>query len=53
MDWSDSLREADPPGVARTLIHKDERLLYRALTGLSRLTGVDLNHRNHGKVLDV
>jgi hypothetical protein len=53
MDWQDSLRESDPPGLARGMIHKDERRLYRALTALSRAAGVDFNHTNHGRVLDV
>lgn len=53
MDWAGALREADPPGMARTQRHKDERLKYRLLTGVKRLTGVDLNHRNHGRVLRV
>jgi hypothetical protein len=53
MDWQDALRESDPPGVVRRVIHKDERLLYRSLTALSRVTGIDLNHANHGRVLDV
>jgi hypothetical protein len=53
MDWRASLREVDPPGLARAMIHKDERLLYRFLSGLSRLSGIDLNHKNHGRVLDV
>ncbi len=53
MDWSDTLRESDPPGVVRSVVHKDERLLYRALTALSRFSGVDLNHKNHRRVLDV
>ena len=42
-----------PSGRARGRIHKDERVLHRALTSLSRLTGVDFNHKNHGRVLDV
>ncbi len=53
MDWAGALRESDPPGVARPWIHKDERALYRALTAVSRLTGIDLNHKNYGRVLDV
>jgi len=53
MDWADRLREADPPGVRRTPRHEDERLKYRLLTSLERLTGLDLNHRNHGRVLRV
>jgi hypothetical protein len=53
MDWGDSLREADPPGLERRQRHKDERLKYRVLTALAHLTGVDLNHRNHGRVLRV
>lgn len=53
MDWAAALREADPPGMARRRLHKDERLRYRLLTRFKRLTGVDLNHRNHGRVLKV
>lgn len=53
MDWKEALREVDPPGLQRTLLHRDERLLYRFLTGLSRLTGLDFNHANHGRILDV
>jgi len=53
MDWAGSLREADPPGSVRTQRHRDERLKYRLLTGFARLTGVDLNHTNHGRVLRV
>ena len=53
MDWAGSLREADAPGSARRRRHRDERLKYRLLTGFERLTGLDLNHRNHGRVLKV
>lgn len=53
MDWGDRLRETDPPGMVRTQRHKDERLKYRVLTGFKRLTGIDLNHRNHGRLLRV
>jgi hypothetical protein len=53
MDWAEALRDADPVGFARPMVHKDERLLYRALSALSRVTGVDLNHKNHGRVLRV
>ncbi len=53
MDWRDELRDADPPGLERPRLHRDERALYRFLTGLSRLTGLDFNHRNHGRILDV
>jgi hypothetical protein len=52
MDWAGLLRETDEPGVRRAL-HKDERPLYRFLTGVSRVTGIDLNHKNWGRVLDV
>lgn len=52
MDWHHLLRDKDAPGTRRAL-HRDERLLYRALSGVTRLTGVDLNHRNHGRILDV
>lgn len=52
MDWKSLLRETDPPGMTRPL-HRDERWLYRLLTGVTRLTGVDLNHKNHGRVLKV
>ena len=51
-DWQDLLRETDPPGTARSL-HRDERPLYRFLTSVTRLTGIELNHKNHGRVLDV
>lgn len=53
MDWHGSLREVDPPGIERPLVHKDERYVYRFLTAFSRLTRIDLNHRNHGRILDV
>jgi glycosyltransferase involved in cell wall biosynthesis len=53
MDWADSLRGEDPPGLRRRRRHKDERLRYRLLTAFTRTTGIDLNHTNHGRVLDV
>jgi glycosyltransferase involved in cell wall biosynthesis len=53
MDWSDHLRLQDPPGAVRTQRHKDERLGNRVLTAVKRATGIDFNHRNHGKVLRV
>jgi hypothetical protein len=53
MDWGSLLREEDSPGQVRTQIHKDERLKYRFLSAISRWTGIDLNHTNHGKVLRV
>jgi hypothetical protein len=53
MDWATSLRESDPPGLERPWIHKDERALYRVLSATSRLTGIDLNHKNYGRLLDV
>ncbi|MGE0157891.1 MAG: hypothetical protein AB7T31_00690 [Gemmatimonadales bacterium] len=53
MNWADLLRDADRPGQPRRRRHKDERPLHRALTSLSRWTGLDLNHKNHGRVLDV
>lgn len=53
MEWSDRLREEDSPGMERRQRHKDERPKYRMLTRLKRMTGIDLNHRNHGRVLDV
>jgi glycosyltransferase involved in cell wall biosynthesis len=53
MDWGDTLRLEDPPGLERTQRHKDERLKYRLLTAFKRATGIDLNHRNHGRVLKV
>ena len=52
MDWGHHLRESDPPGLVRSR-HRDERMLYRLLTSASRLTGLDFNHTNHGRVLDV
>lgn len=53
MDWSESLRLEDPPGLVRTQRHKDERWKYRFLTAVRRVTGIDLNHTNHGRVLRV
>jgi hypothetical protein len=53
MDWAESLRMQDPPGVRRIGRHKDERLKYRLLTGIERFTGLDLNHSNHGRILRV
>lgn len=53
MDWGGRLREEDPPSMERRQRHKDERTRYRLLTLVKRLTGIDLNHRNHGRVLDV
>jgi len=52
MDWAGLLRETDAPGTVRTP-HKDELRLYRFLTAASRLSGIDLNHRNYGRVLRV
>jgi hypothetical protein len=53
MDWTDMLREEDAPGVRRAYRHKDERAKYRLLTALRRMSGLDLNHKNHGRVLRV
>jgi hypothetical protein len=53
MDWQHLLRETDPPGARRRTLLRDERPLYRFLTAASRLTGIDFNHKNHGRVLDV
>lgn len=53
MDWRESLREHDAPGSGPRRRHRDERLVYRIVTAASRLTGVDFNHTNHGRVLDV
>jgi len=53
MDWGDALTLEEPRGSRRTQSHKDERLRYRALTAFTRGTGIDLNHTNHGRVLDV
>jgi len=52
MDWAHLLREEATPGASRSL-HRDEKVLYRILSGVTRLTGMDLNHKNHGRVLDV
>ena len=52
MDWQDLLRDSDPAGTVRRR-HRDERWLYRFLSGVTRVTGVDLNHKNHGRVLKV
>jgi hypothetical protein len=53
IDWRGSLRMADPPGMVRTQRHMDERFKFRLLTALKRVTGIDLNHTNHGRVLKV
>jgi hypothetical protein len=53
MDWGDRLREVDPPGLGERQRHRDERPLYRLLTAASRLSGIDFNHTNHGRVLNV
>ena len=53
MDWEDLLRLEDPPRSRRTRLHKDERLRNRVLTAFTSATGIDLNHTNHGRVLDV
>ena len=52
MNWSEQLREVDPPGMRRPP-HRDERPTFRLLSAISRLSGVDLNHTNHGRVLKV
>jgi hypothetical protein len=52
MDWDDRLRLEDPPGLERAL-HKDERPKYRILSAIERWTGLDLNHKNYGRVLRV
>jgi hypothetical protein len=52
MGWRHDLREVDPPGMKRAL-HRDERPRFRLLSALSRVTGVDLNHTNHGRELNV
>jgi hypothetical protein len=53
MDWSDKLRSQDPPGLRRRSLHKDERPKYRLLTAIERWTGLDLNHKNYGKIIRV
>lgn len=53
MDWSDELRLVDAPGSRRTELHTDERPKYRLLSAIERWTGLDLNHKNYGKVLRV
>ncbi|UCC71973.1 MAG: hypothetical protein JSV86_16640 [Gemmatimonadota bacterium] len=53
LEWSDELRQVDPPGVKRTELHKDERPKYRVLSAIERWTGLDLNHKNYGKILRV
>jgi hypothetical protein len=53
MDWRERLREVDPPRIGRRPLHRDERPLYRFLTAASRVAGIDFNHKNHGRVLDV
>lgn len=52
MDWQDRLRLEDPPGLERRELHKDERLKYRVLSALERWTGLDLDHKNYGRIID-
>jgi len=53
MDWSDKLRLRDPPGLRRRSLHKDERPKYRMLSAIERWTGLDLNHKNYGRIIRV
>ncbi|UCF19265.1 MAG: hypothetical protein JSU87_15265 [Gemmatimonadota bacterium] len=53
MDWKDKLREEDPPGTRRWQLHKDERRKYRLLSAIERWTGLDLNHKNYGRLIKV
>lgn len=54
MGWAERLRREDPPGGSPgRRRHKDESPRFRALTALRRLTGIDLTHTNHGRVLRV
>jgi len=52
-DWADRLRDEDPRGRVRRRLHRDERFVYRWLTRMSHITGIDFNHTNHGRILDV
>jgi hypothetical protein len=52
MDWQALLRDSDVSGTTRRR-HRDERWLYRLLTTFTRVTGVDLNHKNHGRLLEL
>ncbi len=52
LDWKDRLRDADPPGMKRRP-HKDEKIKYRFVSAIERLTGLDLNRRNWRKELKV
>ena len=53
MDWRDGLRAVDPPGLRRRELQKDERRKYRVLSAIERWTGLDLNHKNYGRVIRV
>lgn len=53
LDWQDRLRLEDPPGLERRELHKDERLKYRVLSAIERWTGLDLDHKNYGRIIDV
>ncbi len=52
MNWKDKLRDVDPPGFVRKL-QKDERPKYRLISSVERLTGLDFNHRNWRRLLNV
>ena len=51
LNWTDRLREEDPPGMVRE-IHKDEKLKYRLLTKIESFTGLDFNHKNWRKIIE-
>lgn len=50
LNWNDQLRDVDPPGMVRDP-HKHEKIKYRFLTKLERLTGLDFNHKNWRKIV--
>jgi glycosyltransferase involved in cell wall biosynthesis len=53
MDWADKLRQKDAPGMTRRERHQDERPKCRILSAIERWSGLDLNHKNYGKVIRV
>ncbi len=51
-NWQDKLRDTDPPGMIREP-HKDEKTKYRILTKIESWTGLDFNHKNWKKIIDI
>jgi hypothetical protein len=53
MDWATGCASRIRPGLVAATATATSAPLYRLLTWASRVTGIDFNHTNHGRVLDV